>query len=115
MALLAIYYASFAIAVSSFATRRIVAAAALLIILLVTSIVAGVLTGEQEGATSVWAVVNLLALPLHLRDVVFEGGPAADSPLAGVANGTAIGLGVYLAVLAASWAVLWRRYRWVEA
>ncbi len=115
VSLLAIYYSSFAVAVASFATRRIVAAAALLIILLVTSIVAGVLGGGEEGDTSIWAVVNLLALPLHLRDVVFEGGPAADSPLHGIDNGTAVGLGVYLTVLAASWGVLWRRYRWVEA
>lgn len=115
VALLAIYYSSFAVAVASFATRRIVAAAALLITLLVTSIVSGVLTGGEEGDTSIWAVVNLLALPLHLRDVVFEGGPAADSPLFGVANGTAVGLGVYVAVLTGSWGALWRRYRWVEA
>lgn len=114
VALLAIYYASFAVAVASFATRRIVAAAALLIILLVTSIIAGVLTGDEDES-SIWAVINLLALPLHLRDVVFEGGPAEDSPLFGIDNGTLVGLGVYLTVLVGSWAVLWRRYKWVEA
>lgn len=122
VALLALYYASLAVAIASFATRRIVAAAALLILLLVTSITAGILTGPEpqgfegpiDDGGSAWAAVNLLAAPLHVRDLVFEG-EIVDGRLEGVAGGPAIALGVYLAVVGASLGTLLWRYRWVEA
>jgi len=113
VALLAIYYASLAVAVSSFAARRIVAAAALLILLLVTSVATAVLT---EGSTepSAWEAFNLLTAPLNVRDLVFDG-EVTEGPLAGVDGATPLGLGVYLSVLAASLGTLVWRYRWVEA
>ncbi len=112
--LLALYYASLAVAVSSLATRRIVAAAALLVLLLVGSVTAGVLLGPDEGATGAAAVVNLLAIPLYVRDLVFLGEPSPDSRLLGVDGGSVMAVGVYVAVVAASLATLLRRYRWVE-
>jgi ABC-2 type transport system permease protein len=120
VALLALYYASLAVAISSFATRRIVAAAALLILLLVTSITAGILSEPathqaeimvREG--SAWAALNLLAAPLHVRDLVFEG-EVISGRLAGAGGATMLAIGVYVAVVAASLGTLLWRYRWVE-
>jgi ABC-2 type transport system permease protein len=113
VAALALYYASLAVAISSFATRRIVAAAALLIVLLVTSVTAAVITEGRTGGTP-WAAVNLLNNPLQIRDLIFEGQIAADSDLAGVAGGGALAVGIYLLVVGASLATLLWRYRWVE-
>ena len=122
VALLALYYASLAVAIASFATRRIVAAAALLIVLLVSSVTANILTGpeeqgfegpiQQEG--SAWAALNLLDAPLHVRDLIFEG-EIVDGRLVGVSGGPALAVGVYLAVIVASMGTLLWRYRWVEA
>ncbi len=117
VAVLALYYASFAVAIASFTTRRIVAAAALLITLLVSSAFANVLSGNSGRVTaepqSAWAVANLLSLPLHLRDLVFEG-RVLEAPLAGVAGGGALAVGVYAVVVAGSLATLLWRHRWVE-
>ncbi len=119
VAILAIYYSALALAIASFTTRRIIAAAALLILLLVSSAFSNILAGntdQQFGPEpqSAWAVANLLALPLHLRDLVFEG-KILEAPLAGVANGGALAVAVFLAVVAASLGTLVWRYRWVEA
>ena len=113
VALLALYYASVAVAVSSFATRRITAAAALLILLLTTSVTSAILTEGADGP-SAWEGLNLLAAPLNLRDLVFEG-EVVDGPLAGVTGATPLSLGTYLAVLGVSLGTLVWRYRWVEA
>lgn len=113
VAALALYYASLAVAIASFATRRIVAAAALLIVLLVTSVTAAVLTEGRPTGTG-WAAVNLLNNPLQIRDLIFEGQILPDSDLAGVAGGGALAIGVYLVVVVTSLATLLWRYRWVE-
>ena len=113
VAVLALYYASLAVAISSFATRRIVAAAALLIVLLVSSVTAAILTESRSTGTP-WAAVNLLNNPLQIRDLIFEGQIAPEADLAGVAGGGALAVGVYLAVVGASLATLLSRYRWVE-
>lgn len=115
VALLALYYASLGVAVSSFATRRIVAAAALLILLLATSITTAILTEGADGTATAsrWEGLNLLAAPLNVRDLVFEG-ELVDAPLAGASGGGAIGVAVYVAVVAASLGTLLWRYRWVE-
>src|SRR3546814_13728970 len=81
VAALALSYASLAVAISSFATRRIVAAAALLIVLLVTSITAAVLTEGRSTGTG-WAAINLLNNPLQVRDLIFEGQILPESDLA---------------------------------
>ena len=114
VAALALYYASLAVAIASFATRRIVAAAALLIVLLVTSVTAAVLT-EGRSTPTAWAALNLLSNPLQIRDLVFEGRISFESDLSGVAGGGALAVGVYLAVVVGSLATLLWRYRWVEA
>ncbi|MCO8126333.1 hypothetical protein NHL50_03845 [Acidimicrobiia bacterium EGI L10123] len=113
VAVLALYYASLAVAISSFATRRIVAAAALLIVLLVTSVTAAILTEGGSGSTA-WAAVNLLNNPLQVRDLIFDGQISPDADLAGVTGGGALAVGVYLAVVGGSLATLLWRYRWVE-
>ncbi len=121
VAVLSIYYATFALAIASFTTRRVIAAAALLIVLLVSSIFAGVLGGTADGSVdesfveaSAWSVVNLLSLPLHLRDVIFEG-RILEADLAGVQGaGLLVGL-VYVVVVGGSIATLLWRYQWVES
>ncbi len=75
VALLALFYAVLGIAVSSLATRRIVAGASFIGLFLVSSITSDVLVGDyRESATgSAAALINVLRLPLHLRDLVFLG------------------------------------------
>jgi hypothetical protein len=125
VAVLAIYCASVSLAIASFTTRRIIAAAALLIVLLTSSVFSAILSGEaQEGAVeagelqvegSAWGAANLLALPLHVRDLIFEGELVEGSRLAGVEGGGLIAVTVYLAVVGAALGTLLWRYRWVEA
>jgi ABC-2 type transport system permease protein len=113
---LAVYYAVIGVAVSSLTDRRIVAGACIIGILLVTSIAAGILVGDdfRRLGGSPAAVINILALPLYLRDVIFLGMVGPRTPLNEVANGGLLALGVYLLVLAAGSATLLWRYRWVE-
>jgi ABC-2 type transport system permease protein len=114
---LAVYYAVIGLAISSLTDRRIVAGAAVIGLFLVTSITAGVLVGDtNDGFTqgAPGALVNVLALPLYLRDVIFLGHIADDSPLNGVEHGGVFALLIYLGVLAAGTALLLHRYRWVE-
>ena len=100
---------------AAFTTRRVIAGVVFIIGLLVTSVVAGILTGEPEATSSAWALVDLLALPFYLRDLVFEGRLVeAESALAGVQGGGALAVGVYVLVVATALLVLLRRYRWVE-
>ncbi len=114
--LLAAHYAVIGVAVASLTDRRIVAGATLIGLVLVTSIAAGVIVGDdyQLRGGSAAALINVLALPLYLRDVVFLGHIDPESPLNGVANGGLLALATYLAVLALGAATLLRRYRWVE-
>jgi hypothetical protein len=53
-------------------------------------------------------------MPLYLRDLIFLGHVSRESPLAGVANGGALAVLIYIAVLIVGAVVLLRRYRWVE-
>ncbi len=115
-ALLALFYAVIGVAIASLASRRIVAGASFIGLFLVSSIVSGVLvSGPEAQANGSWgALVNILALPLALRDVIFLGHIAEPAPLSGVEGGALAALGLYLAVLALGIGVLYRRYRWTE-
>jgi ABC-2 type transport system permease protein len=112
---LAVYYAVVGVAIASLTDRRIVAGAAVIGLLLVTSIASGIIVGDYdiEGG-SAGALINVLALPLVLRDLVFLGHVDPVSELGGVDNGGLYAVVTYLAVLFVGVGVLWRRYRWVE-
>jgi ABC-2 type transport system permease protein len=116
VAVLALFYAIVGLAVASLTDRRIVAGAAIIGLLLVTSITAGVLIGDdvgfEEGSPA--ALINVLALPLYLRDVIFFGHVERGNELSGVSYGGWLALAAYVAVVLVSAAVLLRRYRWVE-
>jgi ABC-2 type transport system permease protein len=112
---LALYYAVIGVTIASLTERRIVAGAAVIGLFLVTSITSAIIAGDPvvEGG-SVAALINVLALPLYLRDLVFLGHIEPGSPLAGVVNGGLLAILVYALVLLVSGAVLLWRYRWVE-
>ena len=115
MALLALYYAVVGVAIASLTERRIVAGAAVIGLFLITSISSSVIVGDiVNGQGSIGGLINVLALPLYLRDLVFLGHIDPESPLAGVNNGGVLSIAVYSAVLLAGVGVLLQRYRWVE-
>ncbi|HZX54425.1 MAG TPA: hypothetical protein VFE86_07075, partial [Ilumatobacteraceae bacterium] len=115
VAILSLYYAVVGCAIASLTDRRIVAGAAVIGLFLVTSISSGVIVGDWsiEGG-SAGALLNVLAIPLYLRDLVFLGHIDRDSPLNGVNGGGLLAMATYLVVLLTGMIVLWRRYRWVE-
>ena len=116
VALLAFYYAVIGVAISSLCSRRIVAGASLIGLFLVSSVVSAILVGDIEGKTtgSIAALLNVLVIPLYLRDVIFLGVQNPDSPLRGVENGGLYAYFVYVIVVAMAFVVLLRRYRWTE-
>lgn len=112
---LALYYAALSLALSSLTTRRVVAGATIFGLTLVSSAVAGILeSAADDGGGGRAGVLNLLALPLYVRDLIFLGHVDPESPLAGVTGGGALALGAYAAVVVVSVGVLLWRYRWVE-
>ncbi|MGH9190326.1 MAG: hypothetical protein ACRD0Q_09895 [Acidimicrobiales bacterium] len=118
VAILAVYYAVIGVAVASLTGRRIVAGATMLGLTLVSSTVSAILVGLASGGTgngSPAALVNILALPLFVRDLVFLGQIHESSRLSGVAGGGALALACYTAVVLAGTAVVLVRYRSVEA
>lgn len=114
VALLAIYYAVIGSAVASLTDRRIVAGAAVIGLFLVTSVASGIIVGEDNVDGSLGGLINVLALPLALRDVVFLGELGRDSALSGAPNAALLSAAVYTGVLLVGSAVLLWRYRWVE-
>lgn len=112
--LLAVYYAVIGVAIASLTDRRIVAGAALIGLFLVTSIASGILVDAGSGDGSLAGLLNVLALPLYLRDLVFLGHIDPVSPVGGATSGGLLAVVVYLAVLASASGVLLWRYRWVE-
>ncbi len=115
IALLAVYYAVLGVALSSLTDRRIVAGAAVIGLFLITSVTSGILVGDvgrSDGSPA--ALINVLALPLYLRDVVFLGHLDPVSPLSGVASGALLAAVAYVAMSMAATGVLLYRYRWVE-
>jgi ABC-2 type transport system permease protein len=113
---LALYYAAIGVAIAALTDRRIVAGAAMIGVFLVTSIASGILVGEEfeRGGGSPAALLNVLAVPLYVRDLVFLGAIDTGSPLTGVAGGGVLALATYAGVLAICTGVLVYRYRWVE-
>ncbi len=117
---LTVFYALLGVAVASLTTRRIVAGATLLGITLVTSAVAGILVevagGDEPGFEgSPAALINVLGLPLQVRDLVFLGRLHETSDLSGVTGGGAMAVAAYLAVVTICTVVILRRYRTAEA
>jgi ABC-2 type transport system permease protein len=114
--LLAVYYAVIGVAIASLTDRRIVAGAAVIGLFLITSISSGIIVGEDPeiGGGSLAALINVLALPLYLRDIIFLGHVDPQSPLTGVDNGGLYAVATYVVVLVVCVGVLLRRYRWVE-
>jgi ABC-2 type transport system permease protein len=112
--LLAAYYTVIGLAISSLTDRRIVAGASIIGVFLVTSITSAVLVGEDAESGSGAALVNVLAMPLYLRDLVFLGHVEVGSPLSGVEGGGIAAIAIYGALLLAGLSVLLYRYRWVE-
>ena len=120
-ALLALFYAVLGVAVASLTGRRIVAAATLLGITLISSSVSAILVEAEErsgsggGEGHPAALIDVLGLPLEVRDLVFLGHLHEDSPLSGVAGGGALAVACYTAVVVAGIAVVLARYRSVDA
>lgn len=113
---LAVYYGAVGVAISSLTSRRIVAGVAIIALALVPSVVTGVIldSGNGDGQGAI-AALNLLALPLHLRDLIFLGHVDPDGPLGGVEYGGLLAVGVYLVVLAVAFGILFARYRQPDA
>lgn len=111
VALLAVYYAAVGVALASLTDRRIVGGVAVLGVALVTSVVAAIIIEAAGDGGTPLAVVNVLALPLDVRDLVFLGHLSRDSGLSGVSGGGVLAVLAYLLVLGSAIAVLQRRYR----
>ena len=113
--ILAAFYAVVGVAIGSLTDRRIVAGSAVIGLLLITSIASGVMVGPNvNGHGSIAALVNILILPLYLRDLVFLGHIDPTSPLGSVSNGGLFAVAAYVAILLVGIGVLLQRYRWVE-
>ncbi len=63
--------------------------------------------------SSPWGAANLLAVPLHVRDLIFEG-KVVEPYLAGVDWAGPLAIGVYSLVVLGSLGLLVWRYRWLE-
>ena len=66
--------------------------------------------GEPSSA---WGAANLLAVPLHVRDLIFEG-EVSEPYLAGADGAGPLAAGVYSLVVLGSLGLLVWRYRWLE-
>jgi hypothetical protein len=113
-AVLALFYSVLGVAVASLTGRRIVAGASILGITLVSSTVAGIITNVNDDRAHPAALLNILALPLRVRDLVFLGRMHEESPLSGVTGAGALALGAYALVVLVCVAVLLARYRSAE-
>jgi hypothetical protein len=103
------------VSISSLTDRRIVAGASVIGLFLVSSIASHVLVGDAAfNGGSAGALLNVLAMPLYLRDLVFLGHIGRSSALSGVSSGGLLAIITYIALVAVGGVVLMRRYRWVE-
>src|SRR5690606_23623341 len=115
VALMSFFYASISVAVASLTDRRLIGAAIFLVTILVSLTVSGVMvevttSGFGSDGSSLWGVTNIPSIPLYLRDYIFLGNAEPGSALDGLSGGFAIVVGVYTALVAASWGTLWLRY-----
>jgi ABC-2 type transport system permease protein len=108
---LAVFLSLVGTAIASLTTRRIVAAAVFLGLGLFSSSVASALTTEKH---SLAGLLNVFALPLQVRDLIFLGNVGPDSKLSGVAGAGTAALAAYAGVVAVAAGVLYLRYRWVD-
>ena len=113
--LLALYYAAIGVALASLTSRRIVAGVAILGLALVPSMVTAAILASDADEQGPIAALNLLALPLYLRDLIFLGHLDPESPLSGVSSGGLLAIAVYLRVLTAAFTILFVRYREPDA
>jgi ABC-2 type transport system permease protein len=113
--LLALYYAAIGVALASLTSRRIVAGVAILALALVPSVVTGAVLAANDDEHGAVAVLNLLVIPIYLRDLIFLGHIDPDSPLGGVTGGAVLAVATYVLVLAIAFAILFRRYREPDA
>jgi len=116
-AALALFYALLGVAIASLTGRRIVAGATMLGVTLVSSTVAAILigaNGRRGSGGHPAALLNILSLPLQVRDLIFLGRIHERSALSGVAGGGAMALAAYLAVVLGCVAVILSRYRSAE-
>lgn len=111
VAVLALYYGAIGVALASLTDRRIVGGVAVLGLALVTSAIAAILIEAAGDEGTPLAVVNVLALPLDVRDLIFLGHLSDDSGLSGVGGGGVLAVTAYLIVLVGALAVLFHRYR----
>ncbi len=116
VAVLSLFYAVLSVAVASLSSRRIIAGATIVGLFLVTSIVSVILVGEEVGFQdgSAAGAINLAALPLHLRDVIFLGHLDPEGPMGGVPGGGFIAAGVLAAVVVVCLGTLLWRYNEVD-
>jgi hypothetical protein len=113
VAALAAYYGALSLAISSLTPRRVVAGASIFGVTIISSIVAGILHSADalEGRGPLF---NVLALPLLVRDLIFEGHIHEGSELSGVAGAGPLALAAYFLVLGLSVGLLIWRYQWAE-
>ena len=104
------------LAISSLTGRRIVAAAVFIGLMFATATVSAILVGgtSQFNHGSVAGLIDLAALPLHLRDLLFLGHLDPEGPLGGVAAGGVFAVVTYAAMLSVALGVLLVRYRWED-
>jgi ABC-2 type transport system permease protein len=114
LVVLAVYYAAIGVALASLTDRRLVGGVAVLGLALVTSAIAGIFVASADDEGTALAVVNVLALPLAVRDLIFLGHLSDDVGLSGVPGGGVLAVTAYLIVLLAAVAVLLHRYRQVD-
>ncbi len=121
VAVLSLYLASLAVAISATTTRRVVGGVALLATVLVSGVVASSLVSAggadperifEDG--SLWGLLSAIDIPLRMSDLVFLG---HVDPMSLVGGAEWAGIGVvlvYVAVVAGSLGYLVYRYREVE-
>jgi ABC-2 type transport system permease protein len=117
VAVLAIYYSVIGSAVASLSSRRISAGASIVGLFLITSTFAAVLTEDSlQGDThgSLGGLLNLLAIPTEVRDLIFLGHLHPSSDLSGAAGAGLGAVLVCIGMVVASLAVLLVRYDEVE-